>query len=211
MWMISRLRGTSMAALCKTRRKSAEVNVPSSAKTVAELRTLVELICSPVTPAMTEAGELASHHLREVLQYLFETPPLTLVHHDFDGDNLFFPVLDSHPPVVVLDWQLTTRAHSAVDIGWLIGGQCEPEDRRRYEHELVEMYHGLLVDQGVTNYGFDRCWDDYRLSMLLAVARTSGSVGLQPEGPRGGPWDTIVPRYCQAVSDLGVAELVARP
>ncbi len=163
----------------------------------------------PVTPAISEAGDLVSRHLHQVLEYLLETPPLTLVHHDFDGDNLFFPVLDSQPSVVVLDWQLATRAHSPVDIGWLIGGQCEPEDRRKHERELVQMYHGLLVDQGVTNYGFDQCWDDYRLSMLLAVGRTSGSVGLQPDGPRGGPWDTIVPRYCEAVSDLDVAELVA--
>jgi hypothetical protein len=163
----------------------------------------------PVTPAISEAGELASHRLQEVCAYLLETPPLTLIHHDYDGDNLFFPAAGGRPSVVVIDWQLTTRAHSAVDIGWLIGGQCEPEERRRHELELVQMYHGLLVDQGVSNYGFDQCWDDYRLSMLLAVGRTSGSVGLQPPGPRGGPWDKIVPRYCQAVSDLGVAELLA--
>ena len=163
----------------------------------------------PVTPAITEAGELASHHLQEVLAYLLETPPLTLIHHDYHGDNLFFPAAGGRASVVVVDWQLTTRAHSAVDIGWLIGGQCEPEQRRRHELELVQMYHGLLVEQGVSNYGFDQCWDDYRLSMLLGVGRTSGSVGLQPPGPRGGPWDQIVPRYCQAVSDLGVAELLA--
>ena len=162
----------------------------------------------PVTPAITEAGELASHHLQEVCAYLLETPPLTLIHHDYHGENLFFPAAGRRS-VVVIDWQLTTRAHSAVDIGWLIGGQCEPEQRRRHELELVQMYHGILVDQGVSNYGFDQCWDDYRLSMLLGVGRTSGSVGLQPPGPRGGPWDKIVPRYCQAVSDLGVAELLA--
>ena len=163
----------------------------------------------PVTPAIAEAGELASRHLQEVCAYLYETPPRTLVHHDFDGENLFFPVVAGQPPVVVLDWQLTTRAHSAIDVGWLIGGQCEPADRRKHELDLVHTYHGLLVDHGVSNYDFDRCWDDYRLSMLVAVGRTSGSVGLQPPGPRGGPWDKIVPRYCQAVCDLGVAELLA--
>jgi hypothetical protein len=110
---------------------------------------------------------------------------------------------------VVVDWQLTTRAHAALDIGWLIGGQCEPEDRRTQEHELVQLYHKSLVNHGVSDYAFDQCWDDYRLSMLLAVGRTSGSVGLQPAGPRGGPWDKIVPRYCQAVSDLNVGELIA--
>jgi hypothetical protein len=162
----------------------------------------------PVTPAITEAGKLVSHHLHRVVTYLLETPPLTLIHYDFQGDNLFFPVVNDQLAVVVCDWQLMTRAHAAVDVGWLIGGQCEPEGRRKYEVDLVQMYHGLLVEQGVSNYGFDQCWDDYRLSMLLAVGRTSGAVGLQPLGPRGGSWDKIVPRYCQAVSDLGVADLL---
>ena len=163
----------------------------------------------PVTPAIAEAGALASHHLRDVCAYLLDTPPLTLIHHDFDGDNLFFPVLDGQLSMVVIDWQLTTRAHAAVDIAWLIGGQCEPEARRRYELGLLQMYHQSLVERGVSDYTFDQCWDDYRLSMLLAVGRISGSVGLQPPGPRGGPWDATMPRYCQAVSDLGVGELIA--
>ena len=163
----------------------------------------------PVTPAITEAGHLVSHHLRAVCGHLLETPPLTLIHHDFDGDNLFFPVVDGRLGVVVLDWQLATRARAAVDVGWLVGGQCEPEMRRDHELDLVRGYHALIVDHGVTDYTFDQCWDDYRLSMLLAVGRTSASVGFRPPGPPGGPWDQIVPRYCQAVSDLGVGELLA--
>ena len=163
----------------------------------------------PATPAVTEAGELAANHLRQVCTHLFEVPPFTLVHHDFDGENLFFSVVDGQLSVAVIDWQLTTRARSPLDVAWLIGSQCEPTDRRKHELDLLQMYHRLLVGQGVSDYSFDQCWNDYRLSMLVAVGRTSGSVGLQPGAPRGGPWDTIVPRYCQAVSDLGVAELVA--
>ena len=163
----------------------------------------------PVTPAVTQAGELAAHHLRQVCTHLFETPPLTLVHHDFDGENLFFSVADGQPSVAVIDWQLTTRARGPLDVAWLIGSQCESTDRREHELELLQMYHCRLVEQGVPDYDFDQCWNDYRLSMLVAVGRTSGSVGLQPSGPRGGPWDTIVPRYCQAVDDLGVADLLA--
>jgi hypothetical protein len=164
----------------------------------------------PVTPAIAAAGDLVANHLRAVCAHLFRSPPLTLIHHDFDGDNLFFPEVDGRLGVVILDWQLATRARAAVDVSWLIGGQCEPGARREHEVDLVRMYHTLLVEQGVRGYGFDRCWDDYRLAMLLAVARTSAAVALRPPGPPGGPWDTIVPRYCQAVSDLGVGELVDR-
>ena len=79
-----------------------------------------------VTPAVTQAGELAAHHLRQVCTHLFETPPFTLVHHDFDGENLFFSVVDGQPSVTVIDWQLTTRARGPLDVAWLIGSQCEP-------------------------------------------------------------------------------------
>jgi hypothetical protein len=163
----------------------------------------------PVTPEITGAGELAMHHLRQVCTHLFETPPFTLVHHDFDGENLFFSVIDGQPSIAIIDWQLTTRARGPVDVAWRIGSQSEPTDRRKHELDLLQRYHRLLVEQGVSDYNFDQCWNDYRLSMLVAVGRTSAAVGLQPGGPRGGPWDTIVPRYCQAVDDLGVADLLA--
>jgi hypothetical protein len=165
-------------------------------------------LSGPVTPAITESGRLATRHLRDVCHYLLHTPPCTLVHHDFDGDNLFFPEVDGQMSVVVLDWQLATRAHAALDVGWLIGGQCEPEERRAWEHGLLQTYHRLLVEQGVSDYPFDQCWDDYRLSMLVAIGRVSGAVGLRPPGPPGGPWDHYGPRYAQAVSDLEVGRLV---
>lgn len=117
----------------------------------------------PVTPAVVATGELLSRHLQAVCAYLLETPPLTLIHHDFHGD-LMFPTLDGRLGVVVLDWQVTTRAHAAVHVAWLMGGQCEPEDRREHELDLVWTYHALLVEQGVSDYSFDHCWDDYRLS-----------------------------------------------
>ena len=114
----------------------------------------------PVTPAITEAGELATHHLRQVCTHLFETPPFTLVHHDFDGENLFFLVIDGQLSVAVIDWQLTTRARGPLDVAWLIGSQCEPVDRRKHELDLLQMYHRLLVEQGVSDYHFDQCWND---------------------------------------------------
>ena len=44
---------------------------------------------------------------REVCAHLsFEAPPRTLIHHDFDGENLFFSTVDEKPSVIVVDWQL---------------------------------------------------------------------------------------------------------
>lgn len=113
--------------------------------------------------------------------HLFETPPFTLVHHDFDGENLFFSV-DGQLSVAVIDWQVTTRARGPLDVASLSGSQCEPLDRSKRELDLLQMYHRLLVEQGVSDYGFDQCWDNYRLSKLVAMGRTSASVGLNRAG-----------------------------
>jgi hypothetical protein len=161
----------------------------------------------PVSAEIAAAGDLVQQYLHATAAYLLEAPPRTLIHHDYDGDNLFFPAVDGWPSVVVIDWQLATRGHAALDAAWLIAGQCAPAVRREHEHDLLHTYHTLLVEGGVLDYPFEQCWDDYRLAMLLAVARVSTAVGAQP-GPPGGFWDVVYPRYAQALADLEVGELL---
>ena len=163
----------------------------------------------PVTPDITAAGELVRRHLHATAHHLLQTTPLTLVHHDFDADNLFFADVGGRTEVVVIDWQLTTRGHPAVDVAWLVAGQCEPVVRREVEQGLVRRYHRSLVEMGVADYPLEQCWDDYRLALLLAAARISGAVGFQA-GPVGGFWDTVFPRYSRAIADLRVGELLER-
>jgi aminoglycoside/choline kinase family phosphotransferase len=161
----------------------------------------------PVTTAIADAGELVGRHLTETAAYLLESSPSTLIHHDFDADNLIFSWVDGRLSVTVLDWQLVTRGHAAVDVAWLVAGQCDPATRREHERDLVTGYHRLLVQHGVPDYPFEQCWDDYRLAMLMAAARVCTSVGALP-GPRGGFWDAVFPRYAQALADLQVADLL---
>jgi hypothetical protein len=49
--------------------------------------------------------------------------------------------------------------------------------------------------------------DDDGDNLLLAVARVSTAVGLQP-GPPAGFWDVVYPRYALALADLEVGELL---
>ncbi len=164
-------------------------------------------LTAPPSTEMTEVGELLKHHLQAIGAHLFEAPPRTLIHHDFDGDNLFFPIIAGEQTLTVIDWQLTTGAHPTVDVAWLIAGKCEPSIRRAHEERLVTQYHSLLVKRGVSDYPLGQCWDDYRLAMFLPAARIASAVGMSP-GPVGGFWDVVFPRYCQAIHDLDVAELL---
>ena len=46
------------------------------------------------------------------------------------------------------------------------------------------------------------------IALLLPAARLAAAVGVL-DGPPGGPWDVVFPRYATAVADLGVADLLA--
>ena len=164
----------------------------------------------PASRQTIEVGELLHRHLEAVNARLLETPPRTLIHHDYDADNLFFIDAADSLGLSVIDWQMTTGGRPGVDIAWLIGGQCEPRMRRENEEQLLRRYHSLLLENGVHGYAFEQCWDDYRLAMLLPAARIAVAVGVSqtPSDGHGGFWDVVFPRYCQAIEDLEVAELL---
>ena len=58
--------------------------------------------------------------------------------------------------------------------------------RRENEEQLLRLYHSLLLENGVHEYAFEQCWDDYRLAMLLPAARIAVAVGLAKPRPMVG-------------------------
>lgn len=169
----------------------------------------LEKLFVPPSRQVHQVGELLHRHLEAVNAQLLETPPRTLIHHDFDADNLFFIDAADALGLSVIDWQMTTGGRPAVDLAWLIGGQCEPQMRRDTEEPLLRLYHSVLLENGVQEYAFEQCWDDYRLAMLMPAARIAVAVGVSQTPPDGGGfWDVVFPRYCQAIEDFDVAELV---
>ena len=83
-------------------------------------------------------------------------------------------------------------------------------DRREHELRLLHSYHTLLLDNGVRDYPFERCWEEYRLAMLPCIARMIAVIGagvVPPEQERGF-CEVLIPRYCRAAHDLKVGDLV---
>jgi aminoglycoside/choline kinase family phosphotransferase len=163
-----------------------------------------------VTSEIVETGELLRHQLHNVMTNMFEGRPRTLIHDDFHADNLFFINPDGLPSVAVVDWQLATVGRGAVDVAWLVGGHFDTQTRRANENGLLQLYHATLVENGVQAYAFEQCWDDYRLALLVPAARVASSVGSHPglRTAQGGFWDVVFPRYCQAIHDLAVGDLL---
>ena len=149
----------------------------------------------PVTSQIREMESWIGQNLPAAATTLFESGPRTLIHNDVQADNLFFG--EAGGEVIVIDWQMATYARCVIDVADWVRGQLEPEVRRTAEPQLLRLYHGALVANGVQDYTFERCLADYRLATVLAPARLVCAVGLS-EGLQAHPgafWDTLFPRY----------------
>lgn len=95
------------------------------------------------------------------LMNLIGTGPVTLVHGDARHDNLMFSDdADSAPHMV--DWQYVASGRGIVDIAYYLSQSGAPAVVAPMERDLVARYHAALVAQGVSDYGWDECWADYR-------------------------------------------------
>lgn len=104
--------------------------------------------------------------------------PTVLQHGDFRPDNILFETeADGAETLTVFDWQAIRVGPPLVDVGFYIGGSLSIEDRRDHETELIRGYHEALRAAGVTDYGWESCWEDYRRTALYGVY---GFVGTSP-------------------------------
>jgi hypothetical protein len=126
-----------------------------------------------------------------------DTGPWTVVHGDYRLDNLLFPparaavgaekparaAVGAEKParaaapgarVGVVDWQMCAHGPALGDVAYFIGAGLHGGERRAVEEDLVRRYHDGLVAAGVTGFGWDRCWLEYRRStwagLIMAVA-----------------------------------------
>ncbi len=104
--------------------------------------------------------------------------PLTLTHGDFRLANLFFDdAVGAANQVIALDWQLTSHAKGASDVGYFLCWSLGTESRRRNEKRLLTDYHDCLVDLGVDDYSYDEFIVDARRAVLKNLRITVSVFG----------------------------------
>jgi hypothetical protein len=74
----------------------------------------LEKLGIPITDQVRHFGEWAAVELRTVMQRLFYEPPLTVIHHDFQADNLLFRQASESVPLVAIGWQMLVRGRGPV-------------------------------------------------------------------------------------------------
>ncbi len=155
-------------------------------------------------------GERFREHYVSVANCLFQTPPRTFIHYDYQLNNILYPTSEGGSPFAVIDWQLARCGRGVLDVAYFLGQNLHPEDRRAVEIDLLRLYHDDLLACGVQNYTFEQCLHDYRLSMLYWLSGFVLTVG--------GGWFTaeqehelttiVMTRNIAAILDLDAGQLL---
>jgi thiamine kinase-like enzyme len=96
--------------------------------------------------------------------------PATLVHGDYRLDNILFGRRDGKLVCWVIDWEDVYFGNAMIDLTWFIGGCLLVEDSQD-EIDPLRHYHQVLIDEGVRDYNWAACFDDYRRSMCTSFVQ----------------------------------------
>ena len=94
---------------------------------------------------------------------------LTLVQGDAHFGNVFFSRDSRDDHLYLLDWDAYQRGIGIWDLACMLVMSHAPEIRRQVEPNLLRAYHQCLLSHGVTDYSYDQCMADYRLSILACL------------------------------------------
>jgi hypothetical protein len=137
--------------------------------------------------------------------------PFALVHNDFRLDNLLFaPQGSGLPAVTTVDWQSLSTGLPLRDVAYLIGTGLDQETRRKHERALVSTYHEALTALGVTDYGAQECWEDYRYGLFQGPYICILGEAVAAPSERGLAMFTVMAeRSAAAIRELGSLDLLA--
>ena len=132
-----------------------------------------------------------------------------LVHVDYRLDNLLIDTSGDTPAITVVDWQSLTIGSPLADVAYFIGAGLVPETRRPVEERLVRGYHDALVAAGVGDYGWQRCWEDYRRGSFAGFFVTVVASMIVVQTDRGDEMFTaMAKRHSRHALDLGADEFL---
>jgi aminoglycoside/choline kinase family phosphotransferase len=138
---------------------------------------------------------------------LHDPDPWAVVHGDYRLDNLLFD--HDAGTVAVVDWQTCSYGPALGDVAYFVGAGLPTELRRESEEQLVRGYHERLLAEGVSGYGWDRCFEDYRRGSFAGVVMcvaASMLVGRTERGDR--MFLTMAERHAQHALDLDASDLL---
>jgi len=133
----------------------------------------------------------------------------SLVHVDYRLDNLLIDAAPTPARIAVVDWQSVTLGSPLSDVAYFLGAGLVPERRRSVEREIVRAYHRALAEAGVSGYGWESCWQDYRRGAFSGFAVTIIASMMVQQTARGDEmFVAMASRHARHALDLGAGELL---
>jgi len=177
----------------------------------------------PAAPAMIEVfSELFTPELIEITHGVVaksgealdsaKTKVATVAHGDYRADNLFYEGIPGGGDLAVIDWQISSRGPGVGDLAYHLSQSISSDNRRAIEKDVARAYHQTLVDGGVSDYGFDEMWDDYREGVLFALVypiTVCGAFDLT-EARTKALAHVFLERSLSAITDLKAGEMLSR-
>ena len=95
-----------------------------------------------------------------------------LIHGDIGHHNILVPRRGDRPIYLIdrqpFNWSLTTWL-GVYDLAYAMVLDWETDTRRQYEIPILKRYHAHLIKHGITDYTWERLFDDYRLCVAMGV------------------------------------------
>ena len=141
-----------------------------------------ELFDDVIDETVSEQLNWLIEHGAEVLEKCNRNT--TLIHGDFRLDNIFFGDDGSDP--VLIDFQTVNVYTPMTDIAYFLLPNLRDEFQSS-QMELVRYYWESLISEGVSNYSWEECLEDYELAQWWLIHRGVILIGLIDfSHPRGG-------------------------
>jgi hypothetical protein len=102
------------------------------------------------------------------------------------------------------DWQVTMKGGWGHDYAYFVSSACEPEDRRAWDRELLELYLETLIEHGGKPPAFDDAWRIYCQQLFYPFTAWTFTIGRAAYQPKMQPDDTcraILRRMSAAIAD----------
>jgi aminoglycoside/choline kinase family phosphotransferase len=172
----------------------------------------VQFVGEKMTPELRRTGEALATNVIRMLDGFVERPN-TLVHGDYRADNLFFGGAgQGAAAIAAVDWQVSSRGAGAFDLAYFLSGNVSTEVRRSIEMDLLKHYTDILRENGVREYGFEPCFEDYRFGVLFCLLYSVIVIGtLDPTNARGvAVFHANFERVAEAIADLDAGAMMPR-
>jgi hypothetical protein len=155
----------------------------------------------PLPDEVIKLGEMLGEYKGRIARYLFTKKPQTLIHGDYQLENMMFGTAEEE--FFVVDWQFVERGCGTWDIAYFLSQNLAPEYRQAIEMDLLHDYIRILGSFGVRNYSFDNAMYDYRISLLHRFGNLITTIAAMPftEEQIMMHVDVLLPRIISALLD----------